>query len=244
MFDNGTNVGIGTTTPGARLEVAGTVKITGGTPGAGKVLTSDASGLASWQSAGSSGWGLTGNAGTTAGTNFIGTTDNVNLVFKRNNIEGMRLSGASGNLLTTADATVNGITVGRGSGNIVENTANGYFALLSNTTGGYNTANGYRSLWSNTTGSDNTANGAVALYSNTTGNFNTANGDVSLYSNTIGYSNTANGSTALQSNTTGSENTANGVGAMRQNISGFQNAAYGVYALRENTTGGYNTANG
>jgi ribosomal protein S6E (S10) len=42
------NVGIGTTTPGAKLEVAGQVKITGGTPGVGKVLTSDATGLASW----------------------------------------------------------------------------------------------------------------------------------------------------------------------------------------------------
>lgn len=43
------NVGIGTTTPGAKLEVAGQVKITGGTPGANKVLTSDAAGLATWQ---------------------------------------------------------------------------------------------------------------------------------------------------------------------------------------------------
>ena len=43
------NVGIGTTNPGAKLEVAGQVKITGGSPGANKVLTSDASGLATWQ---------------------------------------------------------------------------------------------------------------------------------------------------------------------------------------------------
>jgi hypothetical protein len=42
------NVGIGTTSPGAKLDVNGTIKITGGTPGAGKVLTSDATGLASW----------------------------------------------------------------------------------------------------------------------------------------------------------------------------------------------------
>ncbi|MFH1371604.1 MAG: hypothetical protein ABII09_10015 [Planctomycetota bacterium] len=43
------DVGIGTTAPGAKLEVAGQVKITGGSPAAGMVLTSDEDGLASWQ---------------------------------------------------------------------------------------------------------------------------------------------------------------------------------------------------
>ena len=46
------NVGIGTLTPAAKLEVAGQVKITGGSPGSGKVLTSDGTGLASWSSNG------------------------------------------------------------------------------------------------------------------------------------------------------------------------------------------------
>ncbi len=51
LVKNGGNVGIGTgaTASTAKLEVAGQVKITGGTPGANKVLTSDATGLASWQ---------------------------------------------------------------------------------------------------------------------------------------------------------------------------------------------------
>jgi len=44
------NVGIGTSSPWAKLEVAWQVKITGGTPWAWKVLQSDANGLASWQS--------------------------------------------------------------------------------------------------------------------------------------------------------------------------------------------------
>ena len=49
IYYNTGNVGIGTSTPGAKLEVAGQIKITGGSPGAGKVLVSDANGLASWQ---------------------------------------------------------------------------------------------------------------------------------------------------------------------------------------------------
>jgi hypothetical protein len=48
ILNNG-NVGIGSPAPTTKLEVAGQVKITGGTPGTGKVLTSDATGLASWQ---------------------------------------------------------------------------------------------------------------------------------------------------------------------------------------------------
>ncbi len=42
-------------------------------------------------------WSLTGNAGTTVVTNFLGTTDNKGLVFRTNNIERMRFTSA-GNL--------------------------------------------------------------------------------------------------------------------------------------------------
>ncbi|HET6401847.1 MAG TPA: hypothetical protein VFH95_10655, partial [Candidatus Kapabacteria bacterium] len=45
-----------------------------------------------WSSpTGGTGWGLTGNSGTTEGTNFIGTTDNADLVFKTNSTEAMRI---------------------------------------------------------------------------------------------------------------------------------------------------------
>jgi hypothetical protein len=43
-------VGIGTNTPTTKLDVAGNVKIADGTQGANKILTSDANGVASWQS--------------------------------------------------------------------------------------------------------------------------------------------------------------------------------------------------
>ncbi len=42
------NVGIGTAYPSTRLDVNGQIKITGGNPGSGKILTSDANGLATW----------------------------------------------------------------------------------------------------------------------------------------------------------------------------------------------------
>jgi hypothetical protein len=87
-IDTDGNVGIGTITPTAKLEVAGVVKITGGLPGAGKVLTSDATGLASWAapssvpgSGGSSKWATstvnTANIhnGNLSGNVGIGTND-------------------------------------------------------------------------------------------------------------------------------------------------------------------------
>ena len=43
------NVGIGTTTPSAKLHVNGTLKVTDGSQGAGKLLTSDATGMATWK---------------------------------------------------------------------------------------------------------------------------------------------------------------------------------------------------
>src|SRR5205809_2579412 len=55
------------------------------------------------------------------------------------------------------------------------NTAEGQYALLGLTTGGYNTAVGWFSLKSEITGSFNTGVGAGTLLANT-GNQNTANG--------------------------------------------------------------------
>ncbi len=88
IFDDGTNIGIGTTTPTAKLDVNGTIKIAGGSPGLGKVLTSDANGLANWQNTDSSNntkyWKTTGNSGLGV-PSFIGTTDTQALRFKINN---------------------------------------------------------------------------------------------------------------------------------------------------------------
>ncbi len=54
FFHKNGNIGINTNLPSATLDVFGQIKISGGTPGAGKVLTSDAAGLATWQAVPSS----------------------------------------------------------------------------------------------------------------------------------------------------------------------------------------------
>jgi hypothetical protein len=93
IFNNGGNVGIGVATPAAKLDIVGSIKIADGTQGVGKVLTSNASGLASWQTVGGgSGWGLVGSAGTVAGTNFIGTTDAQGFDIRTNNLLRTRIT--------------------------------------------------------------------------------------------------------------------------------------------------------
>jgi hypothetical protein len=90
------NVGIGTNVPSAKLDIAGNVKITDGTQGLGKILTSDANGLASWQSPLSSlsgsFWAMGGNS--VNGAQSIGTTTAYDMVFKTNNTETMRLTSS------------------------------------------------------------------------------------------------------------------------------------------------------
>ena len=65
------------------------------------------------------------------------------------------------------DGALQNVTPNGGDG--VANTAIGFDALFSNTTGGYNTANGAYALGSNTDGIYNTASGFRALQNNTTG---------------------------------------------------------------------------
>ena len=60
----------------------------------------------------SSKWGLTGNAGTTAGTHFIGTTDAKDLVFKTNNIEKVRIPSGGGMYIYAPNGTIPTMIIG------------------------------------------------------------------------------------------------------------------------------------
>lgn len=242
----------------SQLTFNGQIKITGGTPGAGKVLTSDASGLATWENpTGSTDWSITGNAGTVDGTNFIGTTDDVPFNIKVNNEKAGRIEREDGVIFGGNTfygwkaGNSNAVNVGLSEG--LYNTATGNQALLSNFTGNQNTASGYAALYSNVAGDFNTASGTYALF-NTTGFENTGSGSRALYFNTSGNSNTAVGTYALYSNKAGSNATAVGYNAIfyaNDQVGAFTsyNVAVGYEALRgsvtaSSNTGNYNTALG
>ena len=183
-----------------------------------------------------SGWSLTGNSGTNPSTNFIGTTDNVPLIFKTNNQPSGKIDPVN------------------------NNTSLGYNSLLPASTGSHNTAIGSNALKSNSTGHSNVAIGTSALFNSTNlsnlvalgdsalftnyGVYNTALGSKSLYSNEDGNYNTATGFKSLYANISGQANTAHGTMALLNNSDGWCNTAFGSEALFNNENGGFNTAVG
>lgn len=112
------NVGIGTSAPGSKLDVVGSVRFQSLSGTGDRAVVTDASGVLSAQALG---WEAIGNAGTTAPTsaigvavnnNFIGTTDLKDLVIASNARERVRIS-SGGNvgiatLLPAATLDVNG----------------------------------------------------------------------------------------------------------------------------------------
>lgn len=157
-------------------------------------------------------WNVTGNAATNPNTHFIGTTDNTDIVFKRNNVR----AGFIGNPDTSS-----------GSGKM--NTSFGANSLTALTTGIRNTAVGTNVLPSNTSGERNTAIGEQTMFSNTSGLNNTAVGVGALYSNTTASDNVAIGRNALTSSN-GNGNTAIGFRALNNNAIGENNVAIGYNA--------------
>lgn len=157
------------------------------------------------------------------------------------------INGGTNNAQLTVvgeDASINGITVGRGKGALATNTAVGTNALLTNNIGIDNTAVGNAALSANTDGNNNTAVGNLALTKNTTGNYNVAVGHSGLTNNTGGQFNVAVGYGALLTNSTGAENVSVGRSANIKNTTGSNNTAIGDVALKVNTSGSNNIAIG
>ncbi len=140
------------------------------------------------------------------------------------------------------------IFVGRSAGSTntsgTDNTIVGYDGLKTNSTGSSNTVLGSFGLTSNTTGDHNTAVGPYTLQLNTTGRFNTSIGSGTMSLNSSGDYNTAVGGLSLNACSVGSDNIAIGHRSMFNSYSGFRNIAIGKDAMFNSNTGDHNIAIG
>lgn len=172
-------------------------------------------------------WNTSGNSGTSSKNNFIGTTDNADVVFKTGNVPAGLLASQTFN-------TSFGV-------NSYKGTPSGSYS------GRWNTAIGYNSLHGNASGEvsghDNVAIGSNSLSLNYEGTRNVSIGSEALKSNLKGEDNTATGFQALVLNSIGNNNVANGALALKNNMAS-NNVAIGYSALLNNTTGSSNTAIG
>ena len=181
-------------------------------------------------------WRLSGNAGTTAGTHFLGTTDAVRMDFRVNNDPAGRVDHFFKN-------TFLGYRSGASMVNAQGNTFLGAHAGEQCTTGPFNTAIGWLSLQDLATGNANIAIGPYSMQHSTAGLSNIGIGTGALRW-TTGQHNVAIGASALTNTVAVNGNTAVGSMALYQNTTGVYNTAIGSNAGQQNVTGEYNVAVG
>lgn len=181
--------------------------------------------IPAWVGLGTStpGWALTGNALSSPVTEFLGSTNDRDIVFKRNGIRAGYIGDPvftavtyysnNGNTVFGANSLLNPNIVAGASQRGVRNTAIGANVMPSLTDGRRNVSVGEESMYSNTTGSDNAVVGVGTLFTNTTGNQNTAIGRNAMTTNLSGSANTAVGLAALKTNSAGANNVALGFNA-------------------------------
>jgi len=122
-------------------------------------LQVDASGNIIEGAVGGSGWSLTGNSGTTAGTDFVGTTDAQDVVFKRNNVFAGRIGPSTtsygestyNSATNTANSSFGAGALLNGGVGVASNTAIGFGALQNATTAVGGIALGYRAAFNTVT---------------------------------------------------------------------------------------------
>jgi hypothetical protein len=253
---------------GGNTKITGTISIAGGTPGAGKVLTStDSSGIASWVAPA----GVTTMAA-------IGSTPNANgATISGANLNLEPANGSFGGIVTTGTQTFAGAKTftsvinvsptaassGAGASSVIKGQD---ASTVSGQKGGdvsLTAGNSYTNMTGGNiilTPGSGASTGAVKVVGSDlfvfNDNFRVGRGNKGLSGNTAVGSqtlngvnsgtggNTAIGSTVLYTNTSGYANTGLGSSALYYNTIGYSNTALGSNALNANTEGNANIAIG
>lgn len=143
----------------------------------------------------------------------------------------------AGSAVFTGDITVQNITFGRGRSGVSTNTAAGYVALFSNTSGSSNSAFGFGALANNTAGGKNSAFGLAAGQLNTSGQENVLAGYYAGNSLTTGSYNTLIGSNASASSASGTYQVVVGNGlTSKGNNTAYIGGSAGAYNEKNVTT--------
>ena len=138
------------------------------------------------------------------------------------------------------DAYFNGVRIGKGASDNIQNTTVGYTALGNNTTGAGNTAIGFQGQMSGTSGSSNTSLGFAALIDNLTGSSNTAIGYQALQKNK-GSNNIAIGTNTMYLSQNSNNNIVIGNSSLDLSTNGASgNIILGKEVMRFTTTGSNN----
>ena len=174
-YGSGVTVGIGNTAPAEALDITGNLRFSGalmpnGLAGtAGQVLQSGGGLADTWVSyATGSYWNIWGNTGTSPSTNYVGTSDAQDFVFKSNSTERMRiLSGGEVAIDTIPTVTTHQLD-SRYTG-----TADETAAVFGQATGA--TSNQVMGVWGSASG---TSSGTIGVLA--TGNGNTTAGQTNV----------------------------------------------------------------
>ncbi|MEP7268127.1 MAG: hypothetical protein ABI844_10920 [Saprospiraceae bacterium] len=170
-------------------------------------------------------WSLKGNSGINPDSNYIGTSDDKDIVFKRNKVK-------SGLINSTNTSIGNSSLSMNISG--VQNTSMGAQSLSNNADGSRNVAIGYISMRDNVVGTNNVSVGANSL-TKSNSNSNVALGTYTLTNHPNSNKNIAIGYGTMFNKTNGTDNIALGYEAMWGN-NGSNNIVIGNSAARNDST--------